>query len=209
MIEKRDFDHVASSWDEEPRRVKLAGNVATAIIDTLHPDQTMDVLDFGCGTGLVTLRLRPWVRSVVGVDSSPGMLAVLERKIRDRKITGVEMISCDIEKGERPSGRFHMIVSSMTLHHVSEPAQLFTTFHDLLLPGGVVGIADLDAEDGYFHDDPTGVHHHGFDRKMVMDLLLDAGFFDCAAKTADTVVKGAPPVVREYPVFLITARKPA
>ena len=209
MIEKRDFDHVASSWDDEPRRVKLAGNVATTIIDTLLPDQTMDVLDFGCGTGLVTLRLRPWVRSVVGVDSSPGMLSVLERKIRDRKITGVEMISCDIENGELPSGRFHMIVSSMTLHHVSEPARLFATFFELLLPGGVIGIADLDAEDGSFHEDPTGVHHHGFDRKMIMDLLIEAGFSDCAAKTADTIIKGAHPVVREYSVFLITARKPA
>jgi hypothetical protein len=43
MNEKRDFDTAASSWDEEPRRVKLAGNVAAAIIDTIHPNRTMDV----------------------------------------------------------------------------------------------------------------------------------------------------------------------
>ena len=53
MTEKRNFDTAASTWDEEPRRVKLAGNVAAAIIDTIQPNRTMDVLDFGCGTGLI------------------------------------------------------------------------------------------------------------------------------------------------------------
>jgi ubiquinone/menaquinone biosynthesis C-methylase UbiE len=209
MAEKRDFDQVASSWDEEPRRVKLAGNVAAAIIDTVHPDQVMDALDFGCGTGLVTLRLRPWVRSIVGVDSSQGMLSVLERKVRERGMTNVETILCDVEKGERPGGRFHLIVSSMTLHHLPEPKRLFTLFHELLLPGGMLGIADLDAEDGSFHEDPAGVHHHGFDREQIMALLSESGFVDCGAKTADVIVKGAEVVAREYPVFLITARRPA
>ncbi len=209
MNEKRDFDQVASSWDEEPRRVKLAGNVAAAIIDTLHPDQTMDALDFGCGTGLVTLRLQPLVRRIVGIDSSRGMLSVLEQKAQERGLGNVEMLFCDLEKGEQPTGRFHLVVSSMTLHHVPDPAKLFILFYDLLLPGGTVGIADLDAEDGSFHDDATGVHHHGFDRIKIMTLLSETGFVFCGAKTADVIVKGVATAAREYPVFLITARKPA
>ena len=209
MNEKRDFDQVASSWDEEPRRVKLAGNIAAAIIDTLHPNQTMDALDFGCGTGLVTLRLQPLVRRIVGVDSSRGMLSVLERKAQERGLSNLELLFCDMEKGEQPAGRFHLVVSSMTLHHVPDPARLFTLFHDLLLPGGILGIADLDAEDGSFHDDSTGVYHHGFHRERIMTLLSEAGFVDCAAKTADVIIKGAAAVAREYPVFLITACRPA
>jgi len=34
----------------------------------------MDVLDFGCGTGIVTLRLQPYVRCIAGGDSSKGIL---------------------------------------------------------------------------------------------------------------------------------------
>lgn len=209
MNKKRDFDQAASSWDEEPRRVKLAGNVARAVIETLRPDRTMDAMDFGCGTGLVTLHLQPHVRSIVGVDSSRGMLSVLEGKARESGLSNVVTIYCDVEKGERPAGRFHLIISSMTLHHVPDPARLFALFHDLLLPGGALGIADLDAEDGSFHDDPTGVHHRGFHREEIMALLTTAGFVDCAARTADVIVKGTAPAAREYPVFLITARKPA
>jgi len=208
MENKRDFDKAASSWDEEPRRVKLAGNVAAAIIDTIHPDRTMEVLDFGCGTGLVTLLLQPRVKSIIGVDSSRGMLDILEQKVRERGLTNVGTLFCDFERGDRPNGRFNLIVSSMTLHHVPDQALLFRLFCDLLHPGGVLGIADLDAEDGSFHDDPTGVHHHGFDRMKIMSLLSEAGFVDCAAKTADVIVKGVAHGNREYPVFLITARKP-
>ena len=209
MNEKRDFDQAAPSWDEEPRRVKLAGNVAAAIIDTLRPDNTMDALDFGCGTGLVTLLLRPWLRSIVGVDSSRGMLSVLERKVRERGMTNVETFSGDLGSGELPPGRFHLIVSSMTLHHLLEPARLLTSLHELLLPGGILGVADLDAEDGSFHDDPTGVHHQGFDREEIKKLLAGSGFVDCRDKTVDVIVKGGTPDAREYPVFLITARKSA
>ena len=209
MNEKRDFDQAASSWDEEPRRVKLAGNVAAAIIDTIRPNHTMDVLDFGCGTGLVTLQLQPLVKRIVGVDSSRGMLSVLERKAQERGLSNVELLFCDMEKGEQPAGRYHLIISSMTLHHLPDPKQLFTLFHHLLLPGGRVGIADLDAEDGSFHDDSTGVHHRGFDREKIMEHLSEAGFVQWGAKTADVIVKGSAAAIREYPVFLITARKPA
>ena len=209
MSEQRDFDRVAASWDEEPRRVRVAGNIAAAMIETLHPDTSMDALDFGCGTGLVTLRLQPFVNRIVGADSSRGMLSVLERKAREQGVSNVEILFCDADRDEYPTGRFHLVVSSMTLHHVPNASRLFTIFHDLLLPGGVLGIADLDAEDGSFHDDPTGVHHHGFDRGGLMALLAEAGFVDCAAGTADVIVKGTPPATREYPVFLITARRPA
>ncbi len=65
-IEKRDFDKAAPTWDQEPQRVKLASDVARAIAETAHPDRGMDVLDFGCGTGLLTLQLQPLVRSITG-----------------------------------------------------------------------------------------------------------------------------------------------
>lgn len=48
---KKDFDKEADAWDENPARVKLANDVADAIITQARPNRGMDVLDFGCGTG--------------------------------------------------------------------------------------------------------------------------------------------------------------
>ena len=76
------FDQSAANWDAEPRRVELARAVGEAILRQVQPTRDMDVLDYGCGTGLLGLFLLPYVHSVTGADSSPGMLRVLDDKIR-------------------------------------------------------------------------------------------------------------------------------
>ena len=206
--EKKDFNKEAAAWDENPGRVMLADEVAASMIREASPKRDMDVLDFGCGTGLVTLRLQPLVGSIVGVDSSEGMLAVLKRKIRSLGVTNVQTRLVDFEKGDRIEGAFNLIVSSMTLHHVPDTAALFKQWRELLLPGGRVCFADLDAEDGSFHGDNTGVFHQGFEREQVKGLLRDSGFTDIRDVTAATMkreVEGKG--TKEFPVFLIVAGK--
>ncbi|HTG02260.1 MAG TPA: class I SAM-dependent methyltransferase [Nitrospirota bacterium] len=201
---KKDFNKEAAQWDENPGRVRLANDIAEAMIRETAPSPDMDVLDFGCGTGLVTLRLQPFVRSILGADSSEGMLRVLQGKIAEKGIVNVNTQIVDFEKGDRVAGAFHLIVSSMTLHHVPDPAALFRQWRDLLLPAGRICFADLDTEDGSFHSDNTGVFHEGFDRVHLKRLLQDAGFSSIRDTTAAAVKREGG---REYPVFLILARK--
>ncbi len=206
--EKKDFDSEAAAWDQDPGRVRLANDVAAAIIRETRPSKEMDALDFGCGTGLVTLRIRPLVRSITGADSSKGMLSVLEGKAKAQGLTNVRTRLVDFEKGERLEERFHLVISSMTMHHVENTAVLFGQWHDLLLPGGILAAADLDAEDGSFHLNNTGVCHHGFDRGYLKTLLQKSGFHDIRAVTAATMVRDAEGKgKREFPVFLVTAKK--
>jgi len=206
--ERRDFNKEAAQWDANPGRVKLANEVADAIIKEAALSRDMDVLDFGCGTGLVLLRLQPLVRTITGADSSEGMLGVLEGKIASRGLKNVRTQHVDFEKGGRIEGRFHLLVSSMTLHHVPDTAGLFTQWHGLLLPGGQVCFADLDAEDGSFHSDNTGVFHRGFDRPHLKELLLAAGFRDVRDTTATTMMREVEGKgMKGFPVFLISARK--
>lgn len=206
--ERKDFDKEAAQWDANPGRVKLAGEVADAIIREAAPASGMDVLDFGCGTGLVTLRLQPLVRSITGADSSAGMLAVLESKVKSQGLANVRTRHVDFEKGGRVGGAFDLVVSSMTMHHVKDTTALFRQWYDLLLPGGMLAAADLDLEDGSFHGDNTGVFHLGFDRGHILNLLQKTGFRDVRAVTATTVardIEGGGK--REFPVFLIVGRK--
>jgi ubiquinone/menaquinone biosynthesis C-methylase UbiE len=205
---KKDFDKEAATWDEEPRRVKLSHDVADTLMRTIKLTPVMDALDYGCGTGLVTLRLQPHVRTITGADSSKGMIKVLQDKVKKQGLKNVRAQLVDFELGERVTGKFHLIVSSMTLHHVCDAAVLFGEFHALLQPGGHLCIADLDTEDGSFHGDNTGVLHFGFDRAGLKELLGKSGFKDVRDATAATMVK---PVEgrgeREFTVFLITGRR--
>jgi ubiquinone/menaquinone biosynthesis C-methylase UbiE len=208
--EKRDFDSAAASWDEHPGRVKVATDVAQAIKRevALRPD--MDVMDFGCGTGLVALALQPLVRSVTGVDSSPGMLDVLAAKIARQGLGNVRTLLCDLARGDALSGRYDLVVSAMTLHHVPEIEPLLEQFARVTAAGGQLCIADLDPDDGQFHDDNTGVFHFGFDRAALRDAFLKAGFADVRASDAAEVVKpGRAGGMRHFTVFLMTGTQRA
>jgi ubiquinone/menaquinone biosynthesis C-methylase UbiE len=206
--ETGDFDKKAAEWDANPGRLKLAQEVADAIIREMKPSRDMDVLDFGCGTGLVTLKLQPLVRTILGVDSSRGMLDVLKEKIRTHGIANVRTCLVDFENSGCMEGQYHLLVSSMTLHHVQDTAGLFTQWYESLLPGGHLCFADLDAEDGSFHKDDAGVFHKGFDRQHLKELLLSAGYRDIHDTTAATMTMDAQEKgKKEFPVFLISAKK--
>ena len=97
----------------------------------------------------------------------------------------------------------------MTLHHVPDTTRLIGILHKMLAPGGVLAIADLDAEDGSFHPDKTGVEHFGFEREAFKRVLEDAGFVDVRDSTAFAFSKEvAPGEEREFSVFLISCTKP-
>lgn len=204
---RKNFDKDAAQWDDSPTKVRMANDVAAAIIREVNPAKDMDVMDFGCGTGLVTLKLQPLVKTITGVDSSQGMLDALQNKIAQQSLDNVFTRFVDLEHGKQAQGSYDLIVSSMTLHHVPDTLALFKEWSGLLRPGGRVSFADLDAEDGSFHSDKTGVFHFGFDRDDLKRMLSDAGFDNFRATTATVINKEARgQVVPEYPVFLITAK---
>ena len=204
------FDESAATWDDEPRRIALMKAVGEAILREARPTREMDVLDYGCGTGLVSLFLLPHVRNVTGADNSPGMLDVLRTKIAEGAIENMKVIRLDLERDPVPEVRYDMIVTSMTMHHVADIDKVLRAFQDLLLPGGSLCIADLDTEPGIFHPPEAAgsVHHHGFDREQLNEQIMEAGFADARAVTAHTIHK---PVQggeeRAFPVFLIVAKR--
>ena len=206
--EKRDFDSEATSWDKEPGRVKLATDITGAIRNDVALTSDLDALDFGCGTGLVALQLQPFIHSITGVDGSQVMIDILKQKIEKKNLTNVKTRFFDMEKGDVLEGRYHLIVSSMTFHHIKEIKALLDQFYHVALPSGYLCIADLDPEEGLFHSDNSGVIHFGFDRDRLCRLLIEAGFENVRHRTATTVMK---PIhdgkMVEFTVFLMTGRK--
>jgi ubiquinone/menaquinone biosynthesis C-methylase UbiE len=205
---KRNFNQEAANWDQAPGRVKVAQDIAQSMIReiTLTPD--MDVLDFGCGTGLLTLALQPFVRSITGVDSSQGMLDVFKTKIKEQHLSNVKANYFDLDKGDVLDGSYHLIVSSMTLHHIKETGPLLKLFHQVLRPSGTLCIADLDLDDGQFHSHNDGVFHFGFDREALRRTFVEAGFQDIRMSQAAQIEKPLEEGKRRlFTIFLITGLK--
>ncbi len=206
--DKRDFDREAAAWDENPGRLRMTNAIADAIAQEIKLNSEMDVLDFGCGTGIITVRLCPLVRSVMAVDGSQGMLDVLQAKIKEFNLSNVRTHRLDFEGGELLKGTYDLVVCSMTLHHVKETDPLLVQFYKVLNAGGHLCIADLDPDDGQFHENNDGVAHFGFERLKLIGSLTGAGFSGIRSRMATEVVK---PVagggMRSFSVFLITGGK--
>jgi 2-polyprenyl-3-methyl-5-hydroxy-6-metoxy-1,4-benzoquinol methylase len=209
--EKRDFDAEAKTWDENPVRVKMSQDVAKAIRDSIPLRADMDVMDFGCGTGLVALQLQPSVRSITGVDSSQGMVDILTAKVRQQGLKNVTARHVDLGKGTVLDGQYDLVVCCMTLHHVPDIEPLLKQFADVLKPSGLLAIADLDCDEGKFHESNEGVFHFGFDRSAMLKHFEQAGFENVRNRTAALVPGMAKPLpdgsIRTFTVFLMTGRK--
>jgi ubiquinone/menaquinone biosynthesis C-methylase UbiE len=200
------FDRKAAGWDKKKMRRELAAAVSQAIAQ-LPLNTNMIGLDFGCGTGLVSLPLAGQIGKIYALDSSTGMLEVLQEKLNEQNITTIETVCAEIENAELPAS-FDIIFTSMALHHITAIEPVLQRFSELLKPGGIVAIADLDAEDGSFHKPGSEEKHHGFDRATLQEDLLRLGFSDIAFSTVFTITKTTKDgSVKDFTVFLATAKK--
>jgi 2-polyprenyl-3-methyl-5-hydroxy-6-metoxy-1,4-benzoquinol methylase len=190
-----------------PARVALARAVVQAIRASVPLRPDMAVMDFGAGTGLVSVGLLPEVGEVTAVDASGEMLRALGEKVKALGVVNLHTQQCDVGEAAQPPERFDLIVSSMVLHHLPDVAKVLSHLRPALRSGGWIALADLDAEDGTFHADPTGIFHHGFERGAVCRWLNEAGFTAATARDAYSITRlGSDGVLRTYPVFLVTAR---
>lgn len=195
------FNQAAEGWDKGDMRQNIAHSVFQTISSRISLLNNMNILDFGAGTGLLSFKIAPLVKSVVGIDLSEKMLEQLESKNSDT--LSVKAICQNICE-EPLDQQFHGIISSMAMHHVEDTADLFRAFHAHLKRDGFIAIADLEAEDGTFHSHGNdGVHHFGFERDALRQTIETAGFEHVRFHHAYTVEKEA----RNYPIFLVTATK--
>lgn len=195
------FNQAAAEWDKGDTRQNIAQAVFDTIASRIALKSDMDILDFGCGTGLLSFKIAPMVRTVTGVDLSEKMLEQLEAK--NTESVHVTPLCCDIMESPLEQ-TFHEIVSSMAMHHVEDLSKLFETFYRHVRRDGFIAVADLEAEDGTFHTHGNeGVHHFGFEREKLRRIIEQAGFAHVRFHHAYTVEKEE----RDYPIFVVTAMK--
>jgi len=195
------FQEKAQDWDVNDMVKALSMGIGSAILDNVILNESMQVMDFGAGTGLITAQVANEVGKVTAVDVSQAMLDKLAAK---EELRGkVEIVCQNII--EQPIGtEFDLIISAMAMHHVEDTDKMIQRFAEHLKPGARVALADLDEEDGSFHpEDVQGVYHSGFNREAFMDKLEAHGFKDIRFVTAHTASKEE----KSYPIFLALASK--
>jgi len=95
------------------------------------------VLDFACGTGLVTLRLAPHVSHVRGIDISPDMVAIAREKVCAQGVPNVEVTNTDLFDPCLEPGSFDAVTAFNVMCYIPDLPRVLARVRALLKPGGL------------------------------------------------------------------------
>jgi ubiquinone/menaquinone biosynthesis C-methylase UbiE len=116
---------------------------ASRVADAAKIQPGQQVLDVGCGTGVLTLTIADRVGasgSAVGLDLNEGMLAVAKRKAPD-----IEWRQGRAEELPFDAGRFDAVVSQFALMFFEDGRAAIREMFRVLRPGGHLALAVWDA----------------------------------------------------------------
>ena len=209
MNVKQHFDRHAANWDEKPERVELASWICKCFLERVELNSGMEVLDFGCGTGLVSLPWAGQVKTLTGLDPSPAMLEVFMEKASRQGLSNVQTLEVDPGQDEDFPGQYDLVLSSMVFHHIEDVEALLERLLGVLKPGGRLVVADLDPDDGLFHSSPEGIFHNGFDREELRQMWEKSGFCEVGTTLATKFVKPVANTNKEhdFSIFLMSGHK--
>ncbi|PSP67362.1 SAM-dependent methyltransferase [Halobacteriales archaeon QS_1_69_70] len=169
------FDEKAADYDDT--ETDEYRTCVSLVVDHADPARDDVVLDLGCGTGAIALRLADAAARVVGRDISDGMLAEARRKAAER---GVENVAFGPGTFREPAveASVDVVVSNFAMHHLSdaEKRDAIAVIAELeprrFVLGDVMFFGDPDPAEPFYSpevDDPATVG-------VLADALTAAGF---------------------------------
>lgn len=204
LLNKERFNSLAKQWDTKPQRVEGAMVFVDKIIESINKDiKDFDLLDYGCGSGLVSFGFANKARSILGLDNSEEMVKVYNQKAKNINLDNIQSKLHDINKEDLPQEKFDLIATNMTMHHIKDIKMFVEKLACSLKKGGYLFIADLVTEDGNFHSDNTGVEHFGFDTNNVVAVFEEAGLCNISCEILSTIDKPH----KSYDVFIVKGCK--
>ena len=202
------FDIESITWDNE-RRTKRAKLIAEEISKSIPIKKQYTALEFGCGTGLISFYLNDKFENITLVDTSKGMIDVLNSKIEQYKVDNMKAYETDINKSQMlPENSYDIIYTSMALHHIIDTETTIKNLYRLLKKDGYLCVIELDEDDGSFHKKEKDFNgHNGFNQDSLKNLLAEIGFEEVKSNTFYNDKKMIDELEVKYSLFLMAGRK--
>jgi trans-aconitate methyltransferase len=102
--------------------------LAESLVEALQPRAGERILDLGCGDGFLTRRIAESGATMVGVDSSPQMIAAAKERGVDARLASGEALPFNRE--------FEAVFSNAALHWMSDHDAVLQSVYRALKPGG-------------------------------------------------------------------------
>ncbi|GAA6134291.1 methyltransferase domain-containing protein [Oceaniserpentilla sp. 4NH20-0058] len=189
------WDDYAGGWDTNEAVVFYCEKAYESLIDSVTL-KNLNVLDFGCGTGLLTEKISKCAQSVLAVDPSEKMIAILSGKgLTNVSIMNSELTQNVIDTNKGLHGSFDLIVASSALAFVPNYQQTLKLLNQLLKKGGL-----LVQWDWLKTTDSSDI---GFSKKEVEVSLQQAGYISSSISLPFSIKKGS----EKMDVIMVIAHK--
>jgi len=176
-VENNVFEQMANRYDTV-ERMELAKVIVKEVRPALQNSKTKSLIDYGSGTGLVSLELSDLVESLLLVDSSQQMLEVAKAKISRKGITNSKVLFSDFTQ-ESSELKADIVLLSLVLLHIPDTEKILQELFSILNHGGKLIIVDFDKNDKINHPKV----HNGFYHDELKNRLSEVGFKSIEMKT--------------------------
>lgn len=176
-MENNVFKRIAKRYDSE-ERIELAKIIVKEVRKELSKSESKSLIDYGSGTGLVSLELSDVVDSILLVDSSEQMLEVAKAKISHKGLTNSKVLCSDFTQ-ETPELKADIILMSLVLLHVPDTKKILQELFNILKDNGKLIIVDFDKNHSINHPKV----HNGFAHNELTKILDEIGFKSIKIKT--------------------------
>lgn len=163
----------------------------------------LDVADFGCGTGVLSVALARWAKRVIAIDNSREALRKAKERAAREKIGNIRFLEEDLHELSLGSAQVDLVVLSQSLHHVSQPSAVLKEAARILRKGGRLVLLELMPHKEAWVRERLGHLHLGFSPEALEGELSAAGF---SQLTRETHVKSGA-AAGGFRVFLLTGVK--
>ena len=162
-MNKDRFDQIAQKYDD-PERIHLAHIITQAITQQIKDTNYQTLLDYGGGTGLVTLNIAEYFEALTLMDASPQMVDIFEHKVSDLNQTSINTLVGDVLLDDTILNHknYDVIVLSLVLLHSGNYQLLLQKLYNHLNSGGMMILVDFDKNENIYHPKVYNGYHPCF-----------------------------------------------
>ncbi|KAM0792199.1 hypothetical protein ACM66B_004896 [Microbotryomycetes sp. NB124-2] len=157
-----------------------------------HDFKGLSVMDFACGAGLVSWKLQPHVKKLVGVDLASQLVDNFNSRAKQAGFdtNNFYAVQCDKltdDDADLNGEKFDVIVCTQSFHHMPDLDAITKALSRRLKSGGALMVIDFDASLGNLIDSASKEiqdnvpHRHGFSREKFKAVFEDTGRFSSVA----------------------------
>lgn len=134
---KSEWDEYAKGWDVNPSVIEYSKKAFQSLLEVTGIEG-LNILDFGCGTGLLSEQMSARAKSIVALDSSVEMALVLKnKKLPNLKVIDEVLTQRLIESNSLLSDKFDLIVASSVCGFLPDYQQTLQLLKSLLVQNGL------------------------------------------------------------------------